>query len=105
MKGWSNRQVTVVLSSAEAEFYASTKATVETLGLESLMADLGWSVSDKEVLTDSNAATRRGLGPTRHIDVKRLWLQEVVETRGVHLGRVEGKKNPGDPFTKLQCCG
>ena len=106
VKGWSNRQVTVALSSAEAEFYASTKATVETLGLESLMADLGWAVSDKVVLTDSNAArgmaSRRGLGRTRHIDVKRLWLQEVVETRGVHLGRVDGKKNPGDPFTKLQ---
>ena len=62
-------------------------------------------MSDKEVLTDSNAArgmaSRRGLGRTRHIDVKRLWLQEVVETRGVHLVRVDGK-NPGDPLTKLQ---
>ena len=78
MKGWSNRQVTVALSSAEAEFYASTKAAVETLGFESLMVDLGWSPSVNEVLTDSNAAramaSRRGLGKTRHIEVRRLWL-------------------------------
>ncbi len=106
VKGWSNRQATVATSSAEAEFYASMKATVETLGLEPLMADLGWAVSDKEVLTDFNAArvmaSRRGLGRDRHIDVERLWLQEVVETRGIHLGRADGKKNLGDPFTKLQ---
>jgi hypothetical protein len=98
-KGWPHRLVTVALTSAEAESYASAKATVETLGLGSLMADLGWAASDKEVLTDSTAArgmaSRRGLGRTRHIDVKRLWLQEVVETRGFHLVRVDGKKNPG----------
>ncbi len=34
--------------------------------------------------------------------MKRLWLQETVEMRDVHLGRVDGKKNLGDPFTKLQ---
>ena len=65
LKGWSNRQVTVALSSAEAEFYASTKAAVETLGIESLMNDLGWKLQGKTVLTDSNAgamASRRGLG-------------------------------------------
>ena len=79
LKGWSNRQVTVALSSAEAEFYATTKAAVETLGIEALLNDLGWKVDEKKVFTDSNAArsmaSRRGLGRTRHIDVKRLWLQ------------------------------
>ena len=97
--------MTGALSSAEAEFYASTKAAVETLGFGSLMADLGWSPSVKEVLTDSNAAramaSRRDLGKTRHIEVRRLWLQEAVESRDVRMGRVEGKENPADPFTKL----
>ena len=99
LKGWSNRQVTVALSSAEAEFYASTKAAVETSGVESLMADLGWKVEVKDVFTDSKAAramaSRRGLGRTRHIEVRRLWLQEVVETRGI-------KSNPADSLTKLK---
>ena len=64
------------------------------------MADLGWSVGDKWVLTDSEScqgtASRRGLGRTRHIETKRLWLQEVVDCRRVLLGRVEGIDNPGD---------
>ena len=106
VKSWSNRQVTVALSSAEAEFYASTKAAVEILGVESLMADMGREVEAKEVFTDSNSAramaSRRGLGRTRHIEVKRLWLQEVVEGRKVRLGRVDGKSNPADPLTKLK---
>ena len=79
---------------------------VETLGFESLMVDLGWSPSVKEVLTDSNAAramaSRRGLGKTRHIEVRRLWLQEAIEARSVQMGRVEGKENLADPLTKLK---
>ena len=71
-----------------------------------MMADLGWNPSVKEVLTDSNAAramaSRCGLGTTRHIEVRRLWLQEALESRSVRVGRFEGKENPADPFAKLK---
>ena len=105
IKAWSNRQATRALSSGEAEFYASSKAGIEALGLESLMQDLGWPVESKRVLTDSDACrgmtSRRGVGKTRHIELRRLWLQEAVESRCLTLGRIDGLKNPSNPMTKL----
>jgi hypothetical protein len=105
IKSWSNRQATRALSSGEAEFYASSKAGIETLGVESLMIDMGWPVVSKKILTDSDACrgmtARRGLGKVKHIDLRRLWLQEAVQTRGLELGPVEGIANPSDPMTKL----
>ena len=56
IKAWSNRQATRALSSGEAESYASSKAGSETLGLESLMQDLGWPLESKRVLADSDVA-------------------------------------------------
>ena len=105
IKAWSNRQATRALSSGEAEFYASSKAGIEALGLESLMQDLGWPVESKRVLTDSDACrgmtSRRGVGKTRHIELRRLWLQEAVESRGLTLGRIDGLKKTSRPMTKL----
>ena len=105
LKGWSNRQASVALSSAEAELYAATKAAAEGLGIQSLMADLGWS-AEVEIRTDANAAqamaSRQGLGRTRHIEVRRMWLQEAVEQRSLRIGRVSGVENPADALTKLK---
>ncbi len=74
IKAWSNRQATQALSSGgEADFYASSKAGIETLVLESLMQDLGWLVESKPVLTDSDACrrmtSRRGVGKRRHLEL------------------------------------
>jgi hypothetical protein len=105
IKSWSNRQATRALSSGEAEFYASSKAGIETLGVESMMLDMGWRIESKKILTDSDACrgmtARRGLGKVKHLDLRRLWLQEAVETMGLELGRVQGVANPSDPMTKL----
>jgi len=105
IKSWSSRQATRALSSGEAEFYASSKAAIEVLGLESLMKDLGWPIESKRVLADSDAcrgvASRRGVGKVRHIELKRLWLQEAVENRGLLLEKIAGDRNPSNPMTKL----
>ena len=70
-----------------------------------MMQDLGWPVESKRVLTDADACrgrtSRRGVGKTRHIELRRLWLQEAVESRGLTLGRIDGLKNPSKPMTKL----
>ena len=100
----SRRQATRAFSSGEAEFYAGSTTGIELLGSESLMKDLGWTIDCKRVLTDSDAcrgmASRQGLGRTRHLDTKRLWLQEAVESRGLVLGRIAGIADPSDPMTK-----
>ena len=41
LKTWSTTQNKVSLSSGEAEYYALVKCGCETLGLQSVMADLG----------------------------------------------------------------
>ena len=95
----------MALSSGEAELYAATKAAAEILGFKSLMVDKGRKVeSVPELRVDSSAARgmagRRGLGKTRHIDVRRLWLQEVIEGKKVTTKKVSGVRNPSDTLTK-----
>ncbi len=87
---WSNRQATVALSLAETELYAASKATAEFMGMMSLIADLAWEVAAvPEVFKDSGAAraiaSRRGLGRTRHIEVKKLWIQDAIEAKKIKI--------------------
>ena len=106
IKGWSNRQSSVAMSSAEAEYYAATKAMSEALGVKSLMHEMGWDVGPIEVRVDASAAigmlSRRGLGKTKHIQVRYLWVQEEVAMKQFFLKQVAGTENPADVLTKLR---
>ena len=64
VKGWSKTQTLVALSSGESELYAALKASAETLGLLSMLRDLGWRWHG-EVWGDANAALGviNGSGP------------------------------------------
>ena len=78
LKTWSSTQPTVSLSSGEAEFYGVVKAAGLSLGLQSLLRDLGHDIPVR-VWTDSSAAIgicgRQGLGKLRHIATHTLWVQ------------------------------
>ena len=103
VKSWSNRQGSVALSSGEAEFYAAGKAAIEAIGGQSLLKDLGWDVQLRVCLDASAAqsiASRQGLGKMRHVDVRYLWLQEVVRAGRLQLQKVRGAENPADVLTK-----
>ena len=54
--------------------------------------------------TDSSAAksfaSQRGLGRMRHMEVRKLWLQEEVRQGRVLLAKVRGDANPADLMTK-----
>ena len=80
VRSWSSTQATVATSSGEAELYALVKAAAEGLGFQSVARDLG--VGFRVALwVDSSAAqsisSRSGIGRTKHVDVKFLWVQEV----------------------------
>ena len=45
-------------------------------------------------------AQRRGVGKIRHLAVQTLWLQEVVQKKGVDIFKVAGGENPADLGTK-----
>ena len=56
------------------------------------------------VRTDSSAAigicSRYGSGSIKHMDIKRLWVQEKITEDGVVVTKVPGEENPADLMTK-----
>ena len=103
LKGWSKTQSLVALSSGESELCASLKAAAETLGMISVMKDLGREVTG-EVWGDASAAlgiiNRRGLGKTRHIDTGLLWIKQTAAERQVQFSKLLGRNNPADLYAK-----
>jgi len=103
VKHWSSTQKAITLSSGEAELGGVVKAASEGLGLQSLAADLGLSVS-LAICTDSSAAVgicrRAGIGKVRHLAVGQLWVQELIRSAAVELFKVRGEVNPADLLTK-----
>ena len=103
VKTWSNMQTTIVQSSGEADYYALVRAAAEGLGMQSIMHDLGWKMRIR-VWVDSSAAksiaSRIGLGRVRHLEVKFLWLQEVVRDKRLEVKKVHGTQNPAGIRTK-----
>ena len=77
VKHSSNLQSTVSLSSGESEFYALVKVGALGLGVKAMLDE--WNIPVKlRLLSDSSAArgiaSRRGLGKTRHIQTRFLWI-------------------------------
>ena len=103
LKTWSTTQNKVSSSSGEAEYYALVKCGCETLGLQSVMADLGIKTICV-MKTDSTAAkgitNRRGHGKVKHLQTCELWLQEVVRDKRIEIQKVGTKENPADLMTK-----
>ena len=103
VKHWSRTQATRALSTAEAEYYAVVTGATEGLGMQSMMADFGLTTQVR-VWTDSNAAkamaSRRGLGETRHVELRYLWLQEMTKSGRVKMRRIPGEQHLADHLTK-----
>ena len=103
LRTWSVTQSVVALSSAEAELYSMTEGASRGLALQSMLREMGVSV-DLVVATDSSAAktftSTRGLGRMRHVEVKDLWLQGLVQCGRLSLEKVRGDINPADVMTK-----
>ena len=103
MKSWSRTQKTTALSSAEAEYYAIVSGAAEALGFQAVARDLGFELRVR-LHTDSKGARgichRRGLGKTRHIDVRFLWVQQIIKQKRLSVVKILGTENPVDHLTK-----
>ena len=68
-----------------------------------MFADWGLKV-DVRVLSDSSAArgicSRRGLGKTRHVQTRYLWIQEKVSNKEIRVEAVHTQSNLADLCTK-----
>ena len=103
LRTWSSTQSVVATSSAEAEHYGMNEGASRGLGLQSMMQELGIEVK-LFLMTDSSAAksfsSTRGLGRMRHVEVKDLWLQELVQKGRLHMLKINGLVNVADTLTK-----
>ena len=68
---------TISLSSGESELHGIASGCAQTLGVQSLMRDMGWSMPIT-VHSDATAAIGiarwKSLGKIRHLDVTDLWI-------------------------------
>jgi hypothetical protein len=102
----SRTQSVHALSSGEAELYAIGSGMAEALHLKSFLEESGFCKQAKIILrTDSTAgksmATRYGTSKkTRHVQLKYLYVQHLIDNRTVVLRKVPGIENYSDIFTK-----
>ena len=103
LKHWAKTQSTIALSNGEAELSGIAYGTAQTLGLQSVLRDLGMDLKIR-IFSDATAAIgiakRRGLGRIRHLATADLWIQEKVRSGQIELDKILGKDNPADVFTK-----
>ena len=101
---WSVTQAVQALSSGEAELYAVLKGAVEALGLTALAEELHMELRAPRVGSDSTAArgtiARHGLGKIKHLELKYLWVQEVVRAKRLVIVKEESATNFADLMTK-----
>ena len=103
LKGWAKTQTLIALGSGESELYATLRAASEGLGLIAIAKELSITMRG-EVWSDASAALgiieRKGLGKTQHIGTGFLWIQQTAAERRLQFGKVLGRDNPADLFTK-----
>eukprot|EP00435_Cladocopium_sp_Y103_P037774 s2960_g10.t1 len=106
---FSRTQATVALSSCEAD--AANAAIAEGLFLGRLCEFLVAEVKDGptehvsiRLFSDSSAAIgtiqRRGVGRMKHIEIRHLFLQELLRKKVLTASKIGTKQNPADLGTK-----
>ena len=102
----SRTQATVALSSGEAELYAIGSGTADALFVRSLVEESKlFQKANLCIFTDSNVgksiASRFGASrKTKHVELRYLYVQELVASGMVRVKKVLGTLNPADILTK-----
>ena len=103
LKHWARTQSGIALSSGEAELYGMIKGATETLGMQSLLQELGKEGIEGTLLTDSSAAkgcaTRQGAGRMKHVQLNAWWLQEQTASGRLKINEIPREQNVADLFT------
>ena len=102
----SKKQVTVALSSAEAEIVAASEAAKEALALRMFLADLGvCDDAPTSLASDNQAAIATAYNPEhhsrmKHVERRHFFVRECVENLHVVVPYVPTCDNLADFFTK-----
>lgn len=94
----------MALSSGEAEFIALTTGVTEGEFVRVILEELTGEQFEHRVYTDSTAcrgmAMRKGCGRVRHLDIKLLFVQDLVAAKRVRIEKVNTLDNLADLNTK-----
>ena len=97
------RQSVVALSSGEAEYYALTRGVAAGLMSQQVSEVMNFKLP-LVARTDSSAgkgvASRVGVGKVKHLSLRELWLQDVVQQGRVVIRKEPTKTNVADLGTK-----
>ena len=102
----SRTQATIALLSAEAELYAINTGATEALHIRSLLIELlSINKVNIKIHTDSSSgksmATRIGSSrKAKHIELKHLFIQQLISHDYVRLIKIHTNDNPADILTK-----
>ena len=105
---WSSKkQSTVALSSTEAEYIALVQAAKESIWLQRLLSELGWTERDHKVIWEDNqGAIALAVNPeyhacTKHIDIQYHFIRECVENDRIKLEYIPTAEQLADALTKI----
>jgi hypothetical protein len=101
----SKRQVTVSLSTGEAEYQGLASAAREVMWFKHLLRDLGFPPQEFIIQCDSSGALSwcadYKLEPkAKHIDIIHHYIKDLVLDGRLKVVYVNTKDNLADPFTK-----
>jgi len=107
----SQLQVTVALSTMEAEYMALTEATKELIWIRNLLAELGYT-NDKadansptELYSDNQSAIALAKNPVsharaKHIDIRHHFIRDAVQDEIIWLQYIPTAEMTADSLTK-----
>ena len=99
---WSKLQNSPAPSSGEAELNAASKGLSEVLSIRHLLEQMNMKVEIVHYL-DASAAKgtllRKGAGKIKHLEVRQLWCQHVVETFDIKVVKIPRRVNLADNLT------
>ena len=88
--------LTVALSSGEAEYYAITRGSAAAIMVQNILSEMDRKCK-LACLTDSSAAKgishRRGVGRVKHLELKELWVQDKVDKGELEIRKISTDKN------------
>ena len=104
MFSYARRQASISLSSCESELIASSSAIAEGLYLRNILKTLCPDEVQLVARLDSSSAravmAKAGVSRLRHLDVRLLWVQGLVQRQEVQLKPISTPDNPTDIGTK-----
>jgi hypothetical protein len=103
---WSKKQTAVALSSIEAEYASLSETSKEKMWLRGLCKALGHNQNGGTMIMQENSGGLRWangtakFGPSKHVDIKLLHVQHLVQSEDITLQQVGMLEMKADLLTK-----